>query len=139
MEDLIILLHNGDHSLIVSNNGINTFDGHGISDLLRIINEEPNILDEATLADKVVGKGAAAIMVLGKVKEVYADVISKPAIDLLTDNGISATYGQCVPQIINRSGTGFCPIETLCIPCKTAEECLKAIKDFIITTKNSRQ
>ncbi len=135
MEDLIILLHNGDHSLVISNNGIKTYDGHGISDLLRLHDEEPEILDGATLADKVVGKGAAAIMVLGKVKTIYADVISQPAINLLTENGISVTYGQCVPQIINRSGTGFCPIETRCIPCNTAEECLKQIKEFIRATK----
>ncbi len=135
MEDLIILLHNGEHSLVISNKTINTYDGNGVSDLMRILDEQPNILNGATLADKVVGKGAAALMVIGKVKEVYSDVISQPALNLLVDNKIVVTYGQCVPQIRNRMGTGFCPIETLCLPCKTAEECLIKIKEFTTASK----
>ena len=34
----------------------------------------------AAIADKVIGKGAAALMVLGGFKTVYADIISTPAL-----------------------------------------------------------
>ena len=63
-------------------------------------------------ADKVVGKGAAFLYVLIGVKEVYADVISSPALEILVHNGIKTEYRTLVPNIINRKGDGICPIET---------------------------
>ena len=45
-------------------------------------------MQNAQLADKVIGKGAAALIVLGKMKEVYADIISTPALSLLRAAGI---------------------------------------------------
>lgn len=79
---LIEILHNGNHSLVVDNGTIHTFNGRGVSDLYRIYTTEPEILKGASLADKVVGKGAAALMVLGNVRLIYADVISRPALSL---------------------------------------------------------
>ena len=62
-------------------------------------------------ADKVVGKATAFLYVLLKVKSVYAQVISTPALQVLLDNGIYAEYGEKVPSIINRKGDGLCPFE----------------------------
>jgi iron complex outermembrane receptor protein len=39
------------------------------------------MLDGASIADKVIGKGAAALMIAGCIKEVYADVISEAAME----------------------------------------------------------
>ena len=135
MEDLILTLHNGDHSLAIRNGGVRTFDGRGVTDLHMLLHEEPKLLRGAQIADKVVGKGAAALMALGNVEEVYADVISQPALDLLTKSGIKISYGKVVPNIINRTGTGFCPVETRCMSCKTPEECLVEIDAFIAEMK----
>ncbi len=136
MEDLILTLHNGDHSLAISNNGgVRTFDGRGVSDLYMLLHEEPTLLHGARLADKVVGKGAAALMALGKIKELHADVISQPALDLLTKSGIKTAYDKVVPHIINRAGTGFCPVETRCMGCKSPEECLTKIDAFMAEMK----
>lgn len=59
------LLESGRHSLAIVNNG-NTyvFDGRGVADLFSIYKETPGVLFGASLADKVVGKGAAALMVV---------------------------------------------------------------------------
>lgn len=105
--------------------------GRGVMDLLRLLDTSPCVLDGACVADKVVGKGAAALMVLGGVTAVYADVISCSALDLLTAAGIPAGYGTCVEAIINRAGTGVCPVETLCRDCATADECLPLIRNFV--------
>lgn len=122
------ILHSGNYSLVVSKAGrITTHTGRGISDLYCLY---PG-LEGADLADKVVGKGAAALMILGKVRSVHADVISEPALALLKRSNVSVAYSTLTPNIINRSGTGLCPVETLCLDCLTAEECLPKITEFI--------
>lgn len=62
-------------------------------------------------ADKIVGKAAALLFVRSGVKEVYAPVMSKEAVDILSQYGIVAEYETLAPIIVNRSGTGPCPME----------------------------
>ena len=103
----------------------------GVKDLLHILRSDKNILSGAMVADKVVGKGAAALMILGGVKEIYADVISRPALRLLYTVSVRVTYGTCVDNIIKRTGTGICPVEKLCRDCDTAIDCLPLIEKFV--------
>lgn len=146
MKVLVQTLREGNHSMVVAQplaakddsskqeqqtECILTFDGRGISDLYRLLHENPDVLQGAQLADKVVGKGAAALMALGKVKEVYAEVISEPALSLLEGESIRTTYGKLVPHIINREGTGLCPVEARCMNCQTPKECLVQIETFL--------
>ena len=131
MEDLICLLHEGSHSLVVANGDVCTFDGRGVSDLYSMFKENPGFLKGASLADKIVGKAAAALMALAEVREVYADVVSRPALDLLTDNKMSVSYGIIDPQIINRTKTGWGPLETRCFDCLTPQDCFTQIEEFI--------
>ena len=140
MEELINILRTGNHSLVVGGEIIHTYDGRGVSDLFRLSHESTSLLRDSRIADKVVGKGAAALMAWSGVGEVYADVISRPALSLLRDNGIPTTYTKLVPHIVNRTGTGMCPLETRCLPCATVEECLVQIETFIeeMKQKNNR-
>lgn len=132
MDELVDILHNGGHSLVIRNgNTVRTFDGHGVSDLYHLLMEEPETLYMAIVADKVVGKGAAALIVLGGVKNVYAGIVSESALQLLRKHGIMVSFLKKVPYVINRQGNGVCPVESLCRDCVTANECLPLIKDFI--------
>lgn len=63
-------------------------------------------------ADKVVGKGAAMLYILLGIKEIYAAVISDSAYDILKKYNIDIQYDKKVPKILNRTKTGYCPIET---------------------------
>lgn len=130
MNDLIDLLHKGRHSMVVANGEVCTFNGRGVIDLYHLLQDDPGFLYEASIADKVVGKAAAALMALAKVKEVYADVVSRPALDLLSKTNVKIRYGTVVPYIINRTATGWCPLETRCFDCATPEECFHQIKVF---------
>lgn len=132
MDDLINILHGGNHSLVVANGDICTFDQRGIADLYDLLRNDSGFLAGASIADKVVGKGAAALIILGRAAELYADIISESALEILNQSPVKVSYGQIVPYIINRNGTGWCPVETLCKDCKTAEECLPYIKTFIM-------
>lgn len=131
MDGLINILHSGNHSLVVANGDICTFNRRGIADLYDLLHNDPGFLAGAAIADKVVGKGAAALAILGHVAELHADIISEAALEILSQSPVTVSYGQIVPYIINRNGTGWCPVETLCRGCKTAEECLPLICDFI--------
>ena len=68
-------------------------------------------MKNASAADKVVGRGAAFLYLLLGIGELYAQVISKPALELLSENGIAVYYGTLADNIINRQGNGICPFE----------------------------
>ena len=107
------------------------FHQRGVKDLYDILSSQSELLRGAFIADKVVGKGAAALMILGGINSLYTDTISEAALELFGLYNMEVKYGKLVPHIINRADTGMCPVESLCKECGTAEECLPLIKDFI--------
>ena len=132
MNELIEILKNEDCSCVIENHGlIKTFHQRGVKDLFDLVTTDLSFLKGAMIADKVVGKGAAALMAVGGVSEVYAGVISTPALKMLESSGITATYDKVVPNIINRTGTGICPVESLCLNCVTPDECVPLIGNFL--------
>lgn len=93
MQELIDTLHTEQCSLVILHEGnITTYEGHGVRQLYNIINDEPELFLDAKLAVKAVGRSAARMMVDGGVTEVYADVISQQAYDVLHDHGITVTF-----------------------------------------------
>lgn len=125
--------------VIRNGNEIRVFHDRGIKDLFRLLKGEPAFLNGAFVADKVVGKGAAALMILGGVKEVFADVVSHPALALLNDARVRTDYTLAVAHIVNRTKTGICPVEQLCSGCTTAQACLPLIERFIEHMRNEKQ
>lgn len=136
MEKLIHLLHEGDYSCVIENGEIRTFTQRGVADLFRLLKEEPAFLRGASVADKVVGKAAAALMILGGIKEIYTDTISSPALELFRHSGIEPAFGKEVPHIINRDGTDWCPMEKLSFNEKSAETILPLIESFLNKMRN---
>lgn len=137
MEELKRLLHAGNYSCVIRNtSGIRTCTQRGVADLFDLYTQSPEVLAGASIADKVIGKGAAALMVLGGVQEVYADVISTPALLLLRKAEIAISYSREVPYIINRTKTGSCPLEAACKHSDQAEELFPVIQDFIRKLSN---
>ena len=130
--DIVGMLHREGCSCVIFNHGkVTLCHERGVADLYRILHTDPALLSGASVADKVIGKGAAALMVVCGVSSVYADVISLPALELFEATGIPVEYAELVPGIINRSGTGPCPVEALCRDCHTAAECIPEIEKFI--------
>ena len=132
MEDLIERLHAGGYSCVIEQRGeVRTFTRRGVADLYEVYRHHPEWLLRARVADKVVGRGAAALMVLGKVSEVYADVISSPALALFRGAGIPVRFDREVPHIENRDKSGWCPLETACEGLHSASEMYPVIRDFM--------
>ena len=91
----------------------------------------PLLGKSADIADKVVGRAAAAIMILGGVKRVYTDVISHLALDFLSKSSIEVSYKEAVPYIINRSQTDLCPMERATREIDSLEDIFTIIDDFV--------
>ncbi|WP_295939127.1 DUF1893 domain-containing protein [uncultured Alistipes sp.] len=131
MTELIDMLHAGNYSCVIRNGETRTFSRRRVADLYLLLETEPGFLEGASVADKVVGKGAAAIMALGGIRDLYTDVISTPAIGVLTEAGIEVTFETEVAAIRNRAGDGFCPLESRCAGEDSPEGMLPIIRDFM--------
>ena len=132
MKELINILHGEGLTLVVqSEDGeIHRFTQRGVKDLLTLVTEQPELLNGALIADKAVGKAAAACMVMGGVKHVHADVMSEPALALLQAHGIVAEYTTLTHHIINRAGDGWCPMERLSRDIDDPAAIIEKIRDF---------
>ena len=108
------------------------FKRRGVVDLFSLITSEPTFLQGGKLVDRVIGRGAALLLVKGGVYEVYADVMSEGAFKVLIDAGIKASYGTLCSHIVNRTGDGMCPVEELTQQITDAEEAYILIKEFLI-------
>ena len=62
-------------------------------------------------ADRIVGRAAALLFVLAGVREVYSAVMSKGGAEVLEAHGIAHSCTTLTERIINRTGTGICPME----------------------------
>lgn len=131
MDELIKLLHEGGYSCVIRREEIRTFTQWGVADLYDLLNREPEFLHGAQVADKVIGKAAAALMVLGGVREIYTDIISEPALAVLKQADIKVACAQVVSRIRNRSRTGWCPLETICYEVESPEDMYPMIRDFV--------
>ena len=129
MEELINILHSEGLTLVVksADGAIHRFTQRGVKDLLTLAIERPETLHDALIADKAVGKAAAACMISGGVSRVHADVMSQPALSLLRAYGVNAGYVTLVDHIINREGTGWCPMEKLSRDLDTPAEIVAAL------------
>ena len=91
-----------------------------------------------SVADKIVGKAASHVYVLLGVREVYGSVMTKEGLDILTKNGIVATYGTLVEKIINRSGDGICPMEMAVKDLSESHKALEAVLNKIELLKKGK-
>ena len=116
-------------SLLVFNNGeLTTHANRGVQDLLQLISEQPERLNGAVVADKIIGKAAAAIMATGGVREVHTNIICTPAKQLFEQQGILVFATEEVPMILNRDRSGQCPIDALLIDAENTDECVEILK-----------
>ena len=83
--------------------------GRGILPILKLLSDGK--LAHAIVVDKVVGRAAAAICIVGKAKRVHAMLMSVEAASLLKAHGVEASADKTVPKILNRDLTDGCPME----------------------------
>lgn len=132
MEGIIKQLHEGNYSCVITNkNEVRTFTRRGVADLFELQKQDATFLEGAFIADKVVGKAAAVLMILGGVSVLYTDVISVSALTLLHNAGLEVEFIQVVPFIKNRDGSEWCPLEKACSTIDGIENIYLVIEQFI--------
>lgn len=128
--EALLQIVNADHlSLAVYNHdSLSTYQSRGVQDLLLLVSEEPDRLQGAIVADKMVGKAAAALMISAGVAEIYTNLICTPAKELLHDAGVAVHAAEEVPQILNRDRSGQCPIDSRLNDAMSVEECVEILR-----------
>lgn len=138
MQQLIEILRREKCSLVVKNHGIvTTYSKPGVRDLEYLLDHDPEMLHGATIADKVIGKAAAAMVVVGGVKELYAEVMSKKAIPFLEEAGIAYTCGTLVDTIKEEGDR--CQLEKITAPATTPEETIALLRTHFEEKKRERE
>ena len=110
-----------------------SFD-HGVKPLLAWIDEGRDFTGYGA-ADQVVGKAAALLYVLLGVRDLYGQVISDPAIQVLEDHGVAYAYDKRVPYIINRMKNGMCPMEQTVLDISDPKEAVTALKNNVMSMR----
>jgi hypothetical protein len=128
LEQAKTLLQSGGYSCVLCKGGrTHTSTERGVLPLVRILSENTH-LSGFSAADRIVGKAAALLFCLIGVKEVYAPVMSRAAVEVLSAHGILSSYDTTVETIVNREGTGACPMEQAVRELDQPEAALEAVK-----------
>ena len=128
MEAKEILVSGGYTCVLTDGAEVYTSFDRGVKPLVRFL-ESGKIPAGLSAADKVVGRATAYLYVLLRVKEVYSQIISQPAVEVLRENGINVAYDKLVPNIINRKGDGICPFEAAVMEIRDPDRAYAAIRE----------
>ena len=85
----------------------------GISPLFLKLVEDEVSLQNAAIADKVIGKALALLCLFAGITSVYGCIISNDAKIILESRGVYVEYGEIVSYIMNRDKTDKCLMEKL--------------------------
>lgn len=114
---------------IVCRNGqITPLAGKGVSPLLDLLDAPGQRLKGAAVADKIIGKASAWILVSAGAAAVYTPVMSRGAEQIFRRFGIRAEYDVLTDRIIRRDGNGTCPMELAVGDIDSAEEAVAAVR-----------
>ncbi len=135
MSDVILAKHKlaeGEYSCVLVKDGniIMTSYEKGIQSIFKKLMEDKNSLENTVLADKVIGKAAALLIIFGNIKVVYSHVMSDCAKKILDENNVEVEYNRIVPYIMNVDGTDKCPMEKLIENIDDPTEAFQVFSDF---------
>lgn len=118
--------------VILDENGeVRTSDAIGIKPLMTELRVNKQAFAGCVIADKVIGKAAALMAVLGKAEAVYGRIMSRNAEEFLKNAGMEYRYGELVPYIENRTKDGRCPMEETVLEIDSPLEAFEALEKTI--------
>ena len=107
----------------------------GVQPLLQLLDSDKNF-SGFSAADKVVGKATAMLYRLLGVRAVWGGIMSSGAIQVLEDAHIQISWDQQVDYVINRAGTGPCPMEAATAQITDPQAALSAIRLTLQTLRS---
>lgn len=129
-EEMLETLNKNHYSLVVRSHGEQTtYSKKGVRDLWDL--QSTRVLQGAAVADKIIGTGAAFLMMNGGAKYITTNTISKDALSLLREAQIEVKYDTLVDTIENNAKTGECPLELKLKGVTTLEKAMPLIEEFV--------
>jgi len=119
--------------VVYNEGGLSISEERGIRPMILWLEKDPEFLRGASVADKIVGRAAAMIMIYAGVKEVFASVISNGAREALRAAGTEVSYSMTAIAISNRRGDGICPMERLVAPIKDPKEAYETLRNKVLS------
>lgn len=111
-DEAVSLVRDGTCDCAVVNGGLCRMGaGRGLYPLVQLYDADPAFFRGASLADKIVGRAAAFIAILGGVAFVHGEVMGEGAARLLAEHGVGHACGVMAGEIANHAGNGPCPLE----------------------------
>lgn len=128
-----VLITQGSCGCVIIRNGtiVHTGKGRGVSPLIHLYEEKRELLFGSSVVDKIIGKAAAIILVLGGVSKVHGLTMSIAAKDYLTKHGIAVSYDRLIDVIANRNRDGICSVERSVLHLDDPAEGLSCIRNTI--------
>jgi hypothetical protein len=132
-------IRSGDATLCAAGGGalVCRLTGRGISALLLAVEKE-RVVSHGPLdwGDRLVGRAAALLFTLVRPRSVFAVTMSTGAQDVLRTAGIPFASDSVIPDVLNRTGTGPCPMEAAVsdideplVALRTLEQVSQALSD----------
>lgn len=85
--------------------------GNGVKPIIRLLDTNRDLLQDAIVVDKIIGKAAALLLRLGQVKMVCAITMSESGKNYFNSIGVPSECDKCIDVISNRKRDGICPLE----------------------------
>ncbi|MGM0641546.1 MAG: DUF1893 domain-containing protein [Thermotogota bacterium] len=104
---------------------------NGIKPLMKILRKNKSLLKGASVADKIIGKAAALLVLYAKIKELHGYTMSKSAIELLADKDLPFTYDNETKYILNNTGDDMCPMEKATVDINKPSKAFTALEETI--------
>ncbi|MGL5964397.1 MAG: DUF1893 domain-containing protein [Fusobacteriaceae bacterium] len=108
-----------------------TSDKLGVLPAYQFYKKDLEFTKDSEIEDKVTGKGSAMLLSSAGCKKIKTGLISEEAFEILEKNKIKVEYIEIVSYIINRTGDGKCPVETMLEGLDNLEQGLPKIEKFL--------
>jgi len=117
-------------NLVIAKNGEVLFEteSHGISSLLKAIKQLQENIAGSSIADRIVGRAAALLLVYSGVVAVFAVTASDGGIEVLKNNHVFHDFRRRVPRILDSKRVDVCPFEKLVARFSDPKEAYEELK-----------
>jgi len=107
----------------------------GISGLLQAIENLNDGLHKSSVADRVIGRAAALLLVYFHAKEAYCATVSSEGLRVLKESNIPLEHENIVSRILDKEGKDICPFERFSLAISSPEEAYEKLKAFADSLK----
>lgn len=138
LERAVGLLQTGEYTCVICDRDrVLTSRKKGIAPLLERVTAGED-LRGVCVADHVIGRAAALLLIHAGASAVYGEILSEKAEQLLKKQGLRVQYGTLVPQIRNRDNSGPCPMEQAVENITDPSQAAAALAAKLAALRNSR-